>query len=492
MRKKHSEIDPALPSDPNLSQNATNRMRLYHDDKQFSADEIDIRIIFLINQKKQLKQIIDSIPRHRSNIYRRIKRLLKSKIIANIGTKSPKLFEVTSRGENVLNSTSRTSRKILRGAKAERKPQDDCETPSIAEDFPPVNDVSQRIFIRSHSLKWRIPISQVSKRFWLKLKCDSWIDFHFHDMGPRNQKTWRKYYGRRLFFDKEVYLEFTPRNIFVVLPHIYAPDPQTAYATGLSFLGNVIEQLQDIYPKVLFGDSEFICASESQHHAIVNDPRAIYCRKNGISLSSPDFEIDSSKGKPELETKGKNSKDNCLTLWDSILFQGETGIGLRDVFKGVQALVEVQNQSLELIKTNTDLSTQGGMTVRQINQQFASLSSIQETILETQGTLMKAIQTIVDQTNIDQKPKTIDQTLQNIQSNEKLLIRQITQKKKEKTLSEIRTGKVLRILMDSKGPMKRSEIIRKSSMKTNTLRWILYLLKRDGRIKKTKRGWELL
>lgn len=114
--------------------------------------------------------------------------------------------------------------------------------------------------------------------------------------GMRNWTQW--FYGFRL---KHCSIQVTPQSFVFHLDEMLGSNAHTLTMIGFDLVCTAIKSLEDELPGLRLGKPERQAIIVRQHHALQDDYAAQSCRKADITIKTPTFEIDSSKGKPEID-----------------------------------------------------------------------------------------------------------------------------------------------------------------------------------------------
>lgn len=114
--------------------------------------------------------------------------------------------------------------------------------------------------------------------------------------GMKNWGQW--FYGFRL---QHCAIQITPQSFIFHLDEMLGNNAHTLTMIGFDLVCNAIRSLEEDLPGLRLGKPERQAIIIRQHHALQDDYAAQSCRKKGITIKTPRFEIDSSKGKPEID-----------------------------------------------------------------------------------------------------------------------------------------------------------------------------------------------
>lgn len=149
---------------------------------------------------------------------------------------------------------------------------------------------SDESFDRCHSIYIKSPIVRMPAE-------EDMLKFGFQK-GDHMRNWGQHYYGMRL---EHCSVQATPRMFLFFLDEIFACNAHVATMLAFELVADAIAKLQDALPKLVLGEPERLAIMVRQHHALQDDILAHRCRHERISIATDRFEIDSSKGEPELE-----------------------------------------------------------------------------------------------------------------------------------------------------------------------------------------------
>jgi DNA-binding Lrp family transcriptional regulator len=122
---------------------------------------------------------------------------------------------------------------------------------------------------------------------------------------PSDLENYRKYslnYNDRYIHKEEFYnIEFTSKSLLIQFKPIQATNAEDIMQVLKAAADEIVKDLQAKYKGLQVSGGVTNGQVISQHHAIVNDPFALWLRSKNISFSDGLFDIDSSTGIGELE-----------------------------------------------------------------------------------------------------------------------------------------------------------------------------------------------
>ena len=144
----------------------------------------------------------------------------------------------------------------------------------------------ENIRVRSHDLRYKCGITRRPVK-WAKRS--SWRTVRL--------KNWTK-----TITEAEGYIvEITTKNIVYRIKEIYGLDPEESVSEGYEIVRRINRLLLGENPKLVLGEPFVDTVYFYGHHAIQNDPFAVWCKANNISMKVKDVLVDASHGVAELE-----------------------------------------------------------------------------------------------------------------------------------------------------------------------------------------------
>lgn len=116
--------------------------------------------------------------------------------------------------------------------------------------------------------------------------------------GDRMKNWGQDYYGFRL---EHCSVQITPKHFLFFLDELFAENSHVATLLAFSLVADAITLLEESLPGLRLGEPQRLAVMVRQHHALQNDLLAQKVRAQGVTVKTERFEIDSSKGKPELD-----------------------------------------------------------------------------------------------------------------------------------------------------------------------------------------------
>lgn len=117
----------------------------------------------------------------------------------------------------------------------------------------------------------------------------------------RNWSQW--FHGFRLH---HCAIQINPKSFVFHLDEMIGNNAHALTMIGFDLVCDAIRELEGELPGLRLGKPERQAIIVRQHHALQEDYAAQSCRKAGIIIKTPTFEIDSSKGKPEIDFVDKD------------------------------------------------------------------------------------------------------------------------------------------------------------------------------------------
>ena len=251
-------------------------------------------------------------------------------------------------------------------ANSETESKSPSEFSPKSEYQPKEGEFDEKI-IRSHNYLFICPIEHEPRQFKAMLRADNWFE-------NDRMKNWSYFYGKLGLEGIRATLQFNPNVINVRLPEVWGRNPHEDDQEANRQLLKVKAYLEEKYPRLRLGPGRFLrkALNTGKHQAWVHHPLALKAKQQNITLKKRFWEIDSSKGMPELDAidrvQASEHLDNELEDFED---RSKTGVYFRDVRKRQDKSIESLEKTTEIQEDISKKQVQlfgGMMTVFQITE----------------------------------------------------------------------------------------------------------------------------
>lgn len=221
--------------------------------------------------------------------------------------------------------------------------------------------------IRSHNAQFVIPINKFPDNLFRILQLESFIEI-------KQMYNWKYFSGNLASFGLDCLLQIKPHCVQIILKDIYSTNATEAEAIAIMRMEEIISWLEDRYQGLFLaknrGDwKKGLIASPDWHHAHVHNALALLAKQRNIHYKDNRWELDSSKGMPELEAKGADADLRIMREIDDIKFRDNTGVTFKKLTENVHDYTTKNDQVLSQVDKNLEkTSAVLDKTVGQIGQ----------------------------------------------------------------------------------------------------------------------------
>jgi DNA-binding MarR family transcriptional regulator/DNA-binding transcriptional ArsR family regulator len=250
--------------------------------------------------------------------------------------------------------------------------RENSETSNISpRNFPeeqPHYNKKHGIIIRSHNFLYKIPIQRKPLNLEKRLEKTTWLEV-------KRMKNWSYYCGQPKAKGKidlagiECHIQFNPNVILVWLNEIFGRDPEENLIFANQKILEIRAFIEDSYSGLYLGPHflKRMIENAGVHQAWTHQQLALECKKKNVKLKGKNWEIDSSKGIPELEAVHKTkSTEHCVKELEDFDFRADNDFYFKDAALNQKQISENIAQSSEVLNSLTQQHvhlTTGTMTL---------------------------------------------------------------------------------------------------------------------------------
>lgn len=150
--------------------------------------------------------------------------------------------------------------------------------------------------IRSHNYLFLSPIEHSPAKLAVLLRKDNWME-------NTKMKNWPYFYGPLGLEGIKATIQFNPKTINIRILQVFGRDPHEDDQEANRQLLEIKAYLEKRYPRLRMGPGKFLtkAINTGRHHGWVHHPLALKAKKQNLSFEKQYWNIDSSKGFPELD-----------------------------------------------------------------------------------------------------------------------------------------------------------------------------------------------
>ena len=266
-------------------------------------DIVDLQILQKIADQKTQKTLTEDLAPfiHKSNISRRIDRLISDKVIAPIPHTRPRCFDLTEKGFFLLNNSL--------GGGAETQLQTQLQKRNLPEKVPFHVEQPRVRFHRAQIVAHVLNPERI-KQLPAILK-ERKVTYAAH-----NLRNWTQYTIKN-FPVTDCTVQVNPRSVSIFLPEVTKPSVDEAVAHMLDTFAAITPIIENDLKLQIRGIRKVNVHVARQEIAFMQDPIAKELKRRGIKyyevrgLDKNKVVVDNSKGVPELEFHGNAAQDNA-------------------------------------------------------------------------------------------------------------------------------------------------------------------------------------
>lgn len=200
--------------------------------------------------------------------------------------------------------------------------------------------------IRSHNYLYLCPIEHSPAKLSIMLEKDNWIE-------NTQMKNWSYFYGSLGVKGIKAVIQFNPKTINIRLLQVFGRNPHEDDQEANRQLLEVKAYLEDKYPNLRLGPGKYLTKAKNtgKHHAWIHHLLALKAKEQNISLEKQFWNLDSSKGLPELDAHDRlRASEHIEKELEDFDYRAEKEVYFQDLDKQQLQMGKILENTSEIQK----------------------------------------------------------------------------------------------------------------------------------------------